>query len=200
MGRQNFTTARDGCTERVASSSRLDARRQISNDFVPGARLDFQIDAAVGQDFDTVFQQRNENQNTRVITSIMQTVLGESSETSIVNRLGDAVYSRKPAFDSRDPAEKKAQSGADDGPKIEEVRSPRIAPQPFGDHSDKETGNNAEQFYFGVPVARGNDHGHDFAGGLGFCGDDRLANTFLLGFGKAELTEDQFARLLEGEN
>jgi hypothetical protein len=92
MSRENFAAAPDGLAEGVAGLARPYAGRNLMNYFIPGSRDDFLIDAAVGEDFDAMFEQRDQDQDPGMISGIVKPMLGKGGEAGRVYGFGDAAF------------------------------------------------------------------------------------------------------------
>ena len=83
---QDVAAARYGLTKGITGVLRFQTRGQQMNDFLPGAGLNFGIDAAVGEHFVAMFQERNEHQDAVVIASVVKSVLAERRLGECMNR------------------------------------------------------------------------------------------------------------------
>ena len=134
MSGEDLAAARYGFTERIAGVAGFDTFGQNVDDLLPGATFDFRIDAAVGEHFDAMFQERDKDQDAGVIASVVKSVLAERREGESMNRFADTISGREKAFDRWHSAGEKTNESADDRPEIQIFRSPRIAPEPFDDY------------------------------------------------------------------
>jgi hypothetical protein len=145
VGGEDLAAARYGFTKRVASLARLQSFGQNLNDLLPGAGFNFGIDAAVGEHFNAMFQERNKDENAGVIARVVKPVFAERCEGEGMNGFSDAIFRRDKALDNRHSAGEKTNESTDDRPEIQIFRSPRIAPEPFNDYPAEQPDDQAEQ-------------------------------------------------------
>ena len=88
---EDLAAACYGFTKRVASLTRLQSFGQNIDDLLPGADFNFRIDAAVGEHFDAMLQQRNENKYSSVIAGIVKPVFAKRCEGQGMNSFRDAI-------------------------------------------------------------------------------------------------------------
>ena len=74
---EDLAAARDRLAKGIAGDARLYSRCESIYHFVPGAGVDFYVDAAVGENFDAVFEERHENQDSGVILGMVQALFGK---------------------------------------------------------------------------------------------------------------------------
>ena len=87
---EDRAAAFDGLAKGVAGVGRLDAGGDDADDFIPSAGADFLIDAAVGENFDAMFEQRDQDQDARMVSGIVKPMLGKRGEAGRVHGFGDA--------------------------------------------------------------------------------------------------------------
>lgn len=91
VGCEDLTAARYGFTKRVAGLIRFQTRGQYMNDLLPSSAVDLGGDAPVGENFDAVLQEGNQNENARVIARVVEPVFAERCEGEGMNGLSGAI-------------------------------------------------------------------------------------------------------------
>jgi len=143
---EDFAAALDRLTKSVAGLVRFQTRGQHMNDLLPCTSLNFGINAAIGEHFDAMFQERNNDEDAGVIPSVVKPVLAERREGEGMNRFSNAILRRNQALDDRYSAGEKTNESADNRPEIQIFRSPRIAPEPFNNYPAEQPDDQPEQF------------------------------------------------------